>query len=69
VASYYEELEQYNDELKELLAGGDLSPDTRARCLAALIEADSARKIHTAVVGFDERALILAGALGRLPDR
>jgi hypothetical protein len=69
VASSSEELERYTAELKQLLAGPDLSPDTRARSLAALIEADAADKLQGAFVGLDEHALILASALGRLPDR
>lgn len=46
------ETERYAAELKQLLAGSGLSPDTRARSLAALIEADAvtraADKVHTA---------------------
>ena len=48
----WREMENYTKELKQLLAGSDLTPDTRARCLAALIEADAlshaAHQIHSA---------------------
>lgn len=37
----YEEMERYEAELKQLLAGRDLSPDTLASSLAALILADA----------------------------
>jgi hypothetical protein len=64
-----EELERYATELKQLLAGPGLSPDTRARSLAALVETAAAEKFQAAVVGFDEHALILASGLRRLPER
>lgn len=47
-----EEMRRYKAELKELLGGSGLSPDTRARSLAALIVADAvteaAGKMHSA---------------------
>jgi hypothetical protein len=46
------EMARYIAELKQLLAGTALSPDARARALAALIEADAitqaADQMHTA---------------------
>ena len=37
----WDELDRYEAELRQLLAGKDLSPDTRAQSLAALILADA----------------------------
>lgn len=37
----HRELERYTAELERLLAGDDLTPDTRARSIAALIETDA----------------------------
>ena len=37
----WEELQRYTAQLKELLAGRDLSPDARAQSIAALILADA----------------------------
>jgi hypothetical protein len=48
----YQEMHRYVTELKELLAGPDLTADTRARCLASLIDAgtfeDAARTMRVA---------------------
>lgn len=48
----YDEIRKYTAELKQLLSGGSLTADTRARALASLIEADAmadaAQKIHSA---------------------
>jgi hypothetical protein len=57
VTSPYDQLRPEQDvyiaELKQLLAAGGLKPDTRARCLATLIDAtvlpDAAEKIAKAV--------------------
>jgi len=47
------QLETYIAELKRLLAAGGLTPDTRARCLASLIDAEvlpgAAQQLHQAV--------------------
>lgn len=52
MSDYNDEMRVYRAELKRLLAGRDLSPDTRARCLASLIDAgtfeEAAHKIHIA---------------------
>jgi hypothetical protein len=70
VASYehYKEMDRYTAELKQLLAGSDLSPDTRARSLAALIEtdalSDAAGKIDMAAqtIRDDVMGLLLSAA-------
>ena len=68
----YEQLERYTAELKRLLAGRELSPDTRARSLAALIEADAAMRsqnLPAALQHFAETAEYLADNLGQQERR
>ena len=64
------EMERHTAELKRLLAQGDLSPDTRARALAALIEADAAVRaegLANALRSFSDVAELLAMSLDRFP--
>jgi hypothetical protein len=57
-------------ELKRLLAGGGLSPDTRARCIAALIDADSAEKMWGVAESLrDETVSHFVGAADQLSAR
>jgi hypothetical protein len=61
------EMARYIAELKQLLAGTALSPDARARALAALIEADAmtqaADQMHTAAeMARDDTMPVLLGA-------
>ena len=48
---------RYTTELERLLASGGLSPDTRARCLASLIDAISAEKFRSAVDSMERDAV------------
>ena len=61
------EMARYIAELKQLLGGKALSPDARARALAALIEADAmtqaADQMHTAAeIARDDTMPVLPGA-------
>ena len=61
------EMARYIAELKQLLGGTALSPDARARALAALIEADAmtqaADQMHTAAeMARDDTMPVLLGA-------
>jgi len=61
---------RYTTELERLLAGGELSPDTRARCLASLIDAISAEKFRSAVDSMEADAVSpFVTAVARLPKR
>jgi hypothetical protein len=66
----YERMERYRTELTQLLATGGLSPDARARSLAALIENESsvhAMNLTEALRYFCEAAEELSAALRRPP--
>ncbi len=64
------ELNRYIAELKKLLSGTGLSPDTRARSLAALIEASAmtlaADQVHTAAAMTRDDTMPLLHGTARL---
>lgn len=65
-----DELGRHVAELRRLLAGGGLSPDTRARSLTALLEIAAAvrgRELAEALHEFAEGAEDLANVLSRRP--
>ena len=68
------EMARYIAELKQLLAGTALSPDARARALAALIEADAmtqaADQMHTAAeIARDDTMPVLLRAAQSFGDK